>query len=181
MSIKSNDLKDVICIDMMEIDTQKYIECDMMDVDSDDTAYINFNKLNKMELIKMCHAHKLDISACKLKADFIEILQKYHNNGKIYETNHYAPRKTIPAAVRTAVWNKWIGVVNGVGKCFICGTLMTQSTFHCGHIIAHAKGGTTEINNLKPICQRCNCSMGMQNMDDFIKKFGFNKSIVYYV
>ena len=36
-------------------------------------------------------------------------------------------------------------------------------SFHCGHIIAEAKGGETIVSNLKPICQNCNSSMGTTN------------------
>ena len=46
-------------------------------------------------------------------------------------------------------------------------------SFHCGHIIAESKGGELSVNNLKPICQSCNSSMGTQNMDEYIKKYGF--------
>ena len=46
-------------------------------------------------------------------------------------------------------------------------------SFHCGHIIAESKGGELSVNNLKPICQSCNSSMGTQNMDEYIEKYGF--------
>ena len=45
-------------------------------------------------------------------------------------------------------------------------------SFHCGHIIAVSKGGDTTCDNLKPICQSCNSSMGNMNMNNFIKKYG---------
>ena len=32
--------------------------------------------------------------------------------------------------------------------------------FQCGHNIPESKGGTLDINNLKPICGSCNLSMG---------------------
>ena len=42
-------------------------------------------------------------------------------------------------------------------------------SFNCGHIIAEVNGGETNVSNLRPICQNCNSSMGITNMDDFMK------------
>ena len=44
--------------------------------------------------------------------------------------------------------------------------------FSCGHVIAEANGGELKLNNLKPICMSCNSSMGTQNMDSYIQKYG---------
>lgn len=44
-------------------------------------------------------------------------------------------------------------------------------SFHCGHIIPECKGGETILSNLKPICQKCNLSMGTNNMEEFMKIF----------
>ena len=44
-------------------------------------------------------------------------------------------------------------------------------SFHCGHIIAEINGGTITVSNLKPICQNCNSSMGVKNMNDFMQQF----------
>jgi len=44
-------------------------------------------------------------------------------------------------------------------------------TFHCGHIVSHANGGSMHIDNLRPICASCNLSMGTQNMNEFRQQF----------
>jgi len=51
--------------------------------------------------------------------------------------------------------------------------LITIMNFHVGHVKSDKDGGTTEINNLRPICPTCNYSMGTQNMIDFVKEFGY--------
>jgi len=77
-------------------------------------------------------------------------------------------KKTIPKALKIAVWNKYIGEEIGKAKCSCCNiTDITQLKFHTGHIIAKANGGLTNIDNLKPICESCNKSMGIKNMDEF--------------
>ena len=39
---------------------------------------------------------------------------------------------------------------------------MTAFDFHVGHDVPESHGGATEIANLRPICARCNLSMGSQ-------------------
>jgi hypothetical protein len=83
-------------------------------------------------------------------------------------------KKPIPAALKRKVWAKWLGEETGKAKCLCCNlTDITQLNFHCGHIISEAEGGELKVDNLKPICQSCNSSMGTTNMDEFMKKYGF--------
>jgi len=82
-------------------------------------------------------------------------------------------KKSIPSTVKRLVWNKNIGEEIGKSKCYCCKTTyITQSSFHCGHVISEAKGGETIVNNLKPICQNCNSSMGSKDMNEFMNSLG---------
>ncbi len=54
---------------------------------------------------------------------------------------------------------------------------ISVKNFDCGHIISEKNGGIVSLDNLKPICRLCNSSMSTNNMDDFIKKYGFDKNI----
>jgi hypothetical protein len=77
-------------------------------------------------------------------------------------------KKPIPAALRRAVWNTWIGEQRGVAKCMCCNMhTISQMNFHCGHVKAEAMGGMTCAQNLRPICSLCNSSMGIRNMKEF--------------
>ena len=77
-------------------------------------------------------------------------------------------KKPIPATLKRLVWNKYIGESVGKAKCMCCNlTDITQMSFHCGHIIAEANGGTATIDNLQPICQNCNLSMRKTDMKLF--------------
>lgn len=74
-----------------------------------------------------------------------------------------AEKATIPKALREQVW------VRHAGRCFErkclipwCENLMTVFDFHVGHDVPESAGGATEIANLRPICARCNLSMGSQ-------------------
>ena len=48
---------------------------------------------------------------------------------------------------------------------------ITQMNFNCGHIQAESQRGDQSVDNLKPVCQSCNSSMGTQNMDEFKNKY----------
>jgi len=78
-------------------------------------------------------------------------------------------KKRIPATVKRLVWNQYVGEEIGKTKCYCCQLSdITQMTFHCGHVLSERYGGDTDIQNLRPICQSCNSSMGTTNMEDFI-------------
>lgn len=83
-------------------------------------------------------------------------------------------KKSIPVTLKRKVWNKYIGEEIGKATCLCCKlSTITQLSFHCGHIIAESKGGKLKMDNLKPICQSCNSSMGSMDMNEYMQKFGF--------
>lgn len=72
-------------------------------------------------------------------------------------------KEKIPKALREQVWIQTLGN-KFEAKCPIqwCKNRISPFDFHVGHNIPETKGGTLEINNLKPICSRCNLSMNSQ-------------------
>ena len=72
-------------------------------------------------------------------------------------------KKKVPKALREQVWIQNVGA-KFEDKCTIawCKNTINVFDFHVGHNIPESKGGKTDINNLKPICSRCNLSMGNQ-------------------
>lgn len=88
------------------------------------------------------------------------------------ETKHKRKAK-IPKALREQVWIQNAGSVFST-KCKIpwCENIITAFDFQCGHNIPESKGGTTSIDNLIPICSRCNGSMGNSyTIDEWSKNF----------
>lgn len=67
---------------------------------------------------------------------------------------------SIPLALRQQVWLQYNGKTFQ-HKCNIkwCKNIITVFNFHVGHDIPRSKGGTLDLNNLKPICVNCNLSM----------------------
>ena len=70
-------------------------------------------------------------------------------------------KANIPKALREQVWLETFGKIYE-HSCHIewCSNIINVFDFHVGHDIPESKGGTLTIDNLKPICARCNLSMG---------------------
>ena len=73
---------------------------------------------------------------------------------------HMTTKQRIPKALREQVWLKTNKQKFKV-KCPIswCSNEINVLDFHVGHIIPESKGGATRIDNLMPICAKCNLSM----------------------
>ena len=69
-------------------------------------------------------------------------------------------KQNIPKAIREQCWIKTFGE-KYKSKCFIgwCNNEITVFDFHVGHDKPESKGGTLSVDNLRPICARCNLSM----------------------
>lgn len=77
--------------------------------------------------------------------------------------NKQKAKAAIPKALREQVWITYAGRVFE-RKCWIpwCTNTISVFDFHVGHDKPESHGGATEIHNLRPICARCNLSMGSQ-------------------
>ena len=87
-------------------------------------------------------------------------------------------KRAIPKAVREQLWLRDMGK-EFEGKCMTswCKNTITIFDFQCGHNIPESKGGPTVLDNLVPICSRCNQSMGNQySFDEWSKKHGSKKT-----
>jgi len=69
----------------------------------------------------------------------------------------------IPKALREQVWLKHMGKAYEA-KCTTtwCQNRMSVFDFQVGHCVPESKGGATAVDNLVPLCSRCNLSMGSQ-------------------
>ena len=69
--------------------------------------------------------------------------------------------RSFPKALREQVWLLYCGDRYFKHKCWVswCENVMTPFHFEVGHDIPKSKGGTSDIDNLKPICGNCNKSM----------------------
>jgi len=79
-------------------------------------------------------------------------------------------KKKIPLALREQVWLMYFGDCKFKHKCHVkwCENIITPFIFEVGHNIPESRGGPTDIDNLRPICSKCNKSMGdTYTIDEF--------------
>jgi hypothetical protein len=75
-----------------------------------------------------------------------------------------------------ALWAKYSRPSGGARELDKNFEKISQMNFHCGHIVSEINNGTLTPENLKPICQSCNSSIGTKNMDNFIKEHKIHTS-----
>jgi len=87
----------------------------------------------------------------------------------------------IPRALREQVWLNTCGKKFN-SKCYIrwCKNEIDVFNFQVGHNIPESKGGPTVLENLKPICCRCNQSMGSGYTIDEWNKLGVKVNSIKY-
>ena len=81
---------------------------------------------------------------------------------KIYKKKEKKEKKqSIPKALREQLWIRNCGKTFE-HKCYVewCENTITVFDFHVGHDKPESKGGNLTLDNLKPLCSRCNLSMG---------------------
>jgi 5-methylcytosine-specific restriction endonuclease McrA len=73
---------------------------------------------------------------------------------------------------RDALIQVWNNEYEGAksGECPICGRIITPKIFQMGHKVSKANGGSDKIQNLRPICGKCNREMSSKNWRDFVKE-----------
>ena len=93
-------------------------------------------------------------------------------------------RRSVPTALREKVWRKHNTFkVDGKyrcsmdGNCFCCNSAITYSNHQSGHIVSDRHGGSTSVDNLRPVCASCNKNMGSANMYEYMFRQGWTKSL----
>jgi 5-methylcytosine-specific restriction endonuclease McrA len=106
----------------------------------------------------------LPLMAC----NFVTYLQDSNTQPEYRGKNNPAPR-TITHTTRMQVWETHYGMGMGEAICPVCKIVkIYQMSFHCGHINPRSKGGLNHKDNLRPLCQSCNSSMGNTHFDEYM-------------
>lgn len=74
-------------------------------------------------------------------------------------------RRSFTQEERGDIWRDFFGEGNYYGRCLCCGVIIDVFSFDIGHIVSLRHGGSNYINNLRPICKKCNGQSGMGTMD----------------
>ena len=145
--------------------------------------YIAYDRIIKEKIKKQDDKRKklMDRYVAKNKVKDTVIINNPDTNintnvKPIKESQPKYKKKHIPSTLKRMVWDEYIGANIGTAKCMCCKIQdIRQIEFTCGHIIAEKEGGETNLKNLRPICSKCNLSMRIVNMTEFMRKYGFGK------
>jgi hypothetical protein len=71
-------------------------------------------------------------------------------------------RLAVTKKIREALWKQ------SNKHCFACDSKLKQQEWEAGHIRSVKHGGQTCLDNLRPLCHKCNGEMGAMNMLEYI-------------
>ena len=87
--------------------------------------------------------------------------------------NNVRQKETIPPALRSKVWDHYIGDDCGKTRCLQCeDRIISMKSYDCAHILSEANDGKTELSNLVPMCHQCNMELGTRPIHpDVVKAY----------
>ena len=97
--------------------------------------------------------------------------QKLRDIGVDYFHIKKKNKKRIVRTTRNKVWQLHYGKKKRA-TCPIpnCNKQINFDKFECGHVIPESRGGENVVENLRPICGKCNSSMKNMYWDDYVNR-----------
>jgi len=203
MKITKSKLANEVRMLKMEIDNRNFTISNILTTRVDATCFARFYQfaiesetervetftqkqfnLYDREILELCavrdenskEIEKLNSEIMKLK-NHTNNVNKMSNITSMNCVLNIAPmykKVPIPKHLKAQLWTEKIGRNNGFSYCFNnCGRVIYPDSFHAGHIIPECKGGLATMDNLIPICESCNKSIGSSVMalNDVCKKY----------
>jgi hypothetical protein len=128
-------------------------------------------KINNQPPVKY---HTEPLLSTKPSIQSSSLYKDTRNNKNVYK------KKSIPLVLKRRLWDKYFGEKNGIAMCPCCKmTQISTFSFHCGHIVSERNGGALILDNLIPICQSCNSSMGTKSYNEFCESIGISNDIIF--
>ena len=128
-------------------------------------------KINNQPPVKY---HNEPLLSTKPSIQSSSLYKDTRNNKNVYK------KKSIPLVLKRRLWDKYFGEKNGIAMCPCCKmTQISTFSFHCGHIVSERNGGALILDNLIPICQSCNSSMGTKSYNEFCESIGISNDIIF--
>jgi len=104
---------------------------------------------------------------------FNECLEYLRSDTPPIVSHPIAPRKPLPPKKRSDLWKREFGD-KPVGECYVCSMELVKkekTSWHAGHILAHANGGSdTDLTNFVIECRDCNLAHGTENPIEYKKR-----------
>lgn len=131
-------------------------------------SYIVINKDHTYEKIDI-----KDTQKDNKNEDNIKLIQEQFNKKELNEFVDRSIKKygksSASLKLRLKLWYSMFGEKE-IGNCFCCLKVIQidDPSWHCGHILAAANGGKKSLENLKPVCVKCNLDMRKQHMYQYM-------------
>lgn len=141
------------------------------------------NLISKKERINLDTLKAITLEELKLLKYFNEELGIGTNYKKLYDrmipfveslSKPKKVRKSISKGLKTDLWDKYYSG-KLIAPCYVCKKDIDARSFEAGHVIPVAKGGNDTIDNLRPICRKCNGSMSDTELYEYKRRFYENK------
>ena len=83
----------------------------------------------------------------------IDELKEFSETDFMTSVKVIGPRK-VTSKIKKQVWETWRTNEN-MAHCWTCSKMLKKSNWECGHIQAHAEGGSDDLDNLIIQCKKC--------------------------
>jgi hypothetical protein len=107
----------------------------------------------------------------RCKKYFLKCMEEndnYDYNNEIENVSKHK-RQYLSPKERNAIWKRDFQDKQE-GQCWLCEKEVTKKKWQCGHIVAVAKGGTNDQDNLVVMHKKCNLNQGTENAYEYKKK-----------
>jgi hypothetical protein len=135
-----------------------------------DTTLIKYHSKNictKISIATAKQPHKSLILGIFKHFEWVDRIVYKITTATPYENMEHMPvdyRVKIKTKLRREVWNKRFNKYI-TGECYVCSESIDYDNFQCGHITSVFYGGKSVLNNLEPICGKCNINMGIHDLN----------------
>lgn len=130
---------------------------------------------------QMWNWSEINFDKCKIKSPLhVFVLGLFKDYSWIYKLDdeiQINTRKNITKSLKQKVWNKRNYNIL-YGKCYVCDIDLNYDSFECGHITSVYHGGETHIDNLEPICRKCNSDMGTTNLENYKQNYRYQLNLI---
>lgn len=93
-------------------------------------------------------------------------LENRDSSRRIQRISESKRRSKLAKAQGSHTWEQWCEVVRANGnKCLCCFRGGTARSLHRDHVVSINQGGGNSIENVQPLCKRCNSSKKNRSID----------------
>jgi hypothetical protein len=81
-------------------------------------------------------------------------------------------RKELPTQIQRRVWNTHVGINVALTRCMCCEEgEINNIKFAVGFLRDAHEGGTLKVDNLRPICEACDESIGLLSINEYASTY----------